>query len=218
MILLAVVLAGLLTAAIQFSSRPEGANIDEESLLIRATEVQRYASELERAVLFIVQENGRSEADIRFAHPQAHSDYGTVTDEPERQIFAREGGGAVYREPPEGIQTTASAWEFYAGTRIPQVGSSRADLVAVLPHVTEQFCQKINDLNNQTGTPMESGAGCIHDTSIRFGSTTLYVDSGTNVMDESAGSFSSKPALQACVDCDPLGTHEYHFYHVLLAR
>ena len=72
-ILLAVVLIGLLTAAIQGSNNSESANIDNETLAIRASEVQRYASELERAVTYIMQD-GKSESDLRFAHPDAHSD------------------------------------------------------------------------------------------------------------------------------------------------
>ena len=77
-ILLAVVLTGVLTAAIQSTSRPDGASIDPEQLAIRASEVQRYASELERAVNYILQD-GKSESDIRFAHYDAHADYGDIT-------------------------------------------------------------------------------------------------------------------------------------------
>ena len=130
MILIAVVLVGLLTAAIQSSSRPEGANIDSEALVIKASEVQRYASELERAILFIMQ-NGKSESDIRFAHSDAHADYGDLSadGDPTDQVFHRLGGAAEYRAPPVDI-SDGSAWEFYGGTHLPGVGSDRADLVA----------------------------------------------------------------------------------------
>lgn len=238
-ILLAVVLLGLLTAVIQSTNRPEGANIDDETLMIRATEVQRYASELERAVLFILQ-NGHSEVDLRFAHPDAHADYGTITDQPGRQVFNKDGGGASYRTPPEDIND-GTAWEFYAGTDLPGVGSDKADLVAVLPYVTQAFCEKINALNQQPVTLTDSGmsvpagispGSCIQIGAIgRFDDGQQYYDSPSapNTVDEAgfaqdANISAARPAPEACVKCsrDTNGTagaaDEYHFYHVLLAR
>jgi len=232
-ILMAIVLLGLLTAAIQYSSRPEGANIDKETLLIRVTEVQRYASELERAVLFIMQ-NGKSESDIRFGHPDAHADYGLISDQPDRQVFDRQGGGAKYRDPPDGIND-GSAWEFYAGTALPQVGSTRADLVAVLPYVTQAFCERLNQSigqttqqPNDTGASAASGADpgtCVQIGALgRFDAGQQFYDSPStpNTVDEST--FTVMPALQGCVLCslDTNGANgtadEYHFYHVLYAR
>jgi type II secretory pathway component PulK len=76
MILLAIALIGALTAAVMHSNRPEGANIDKETLVIRASEVQRTAAEFERGILFMVQQNGVTESQVRFANPQANTDYG----------------------------------------------------------------------------------------------------------------------------------------------
>jgi hypothetical protein len=229
MILMAIVLIGLLTAAISMTSRPEGTNIDKESLLIKTTEVQRYASELERAVLFILQENGKSEVDIRFSHPQAHADYGDLTADADKtdQVFAREGGAASFRTPPEGIQVAPAPWEFNGGTALPQVGSSKPDLVAVLPNVTQQFCERINNLNGQTSVqPMDTGGSAASGSSagdcvsggadVRFDAAQQFYDppsSTENTVNEA--SFTVAPALQACVQCTLGG---YHFYHVLLAR
>ena len=47
-ILLAIVLIGLVAVALRGGN--EGANIDKETLTIRASEVKQYASELERGV------------------------------------------------------------------------------------------------------------------------------------------------------------------------
>ncbi|GJL85811.1 MAG: hypothetical protein DHS20C02_15860 [Micavibrio sp.] len=230
MILIAVVLIGALTAAIQSTGRPEGANIDKETLVIRASEVQRYASELERAVLFIVQQNGRSEVDIRFGHASAHADYGLITDEPNRQVFHRDGGAAKYRAPPADIQTpTGGDWEFYAGTHLPQVGSTKADLVAVLPNVTQGFCEKINELNQQDAAqPEDAGAvaaagndpgSCVDVGALgRFDAARQYYDapSTPNTVDE--GTYTTMPGTQGCVQCVDMGGAPYHFYHVLYAR
>lgn len=229
-ILIAVVLIGALTAAIQFSSRPEGANIDKETLVIRAGEVQRYASELERAVLFITQ-NMMSEVDIRFAHPDAHADYGDLSadTDPSDQVFHHLGGGAEYRDPPEDIND-GSAWEFYGGTHLPGVGSDKADLIAVLPNITQQFCDKINDLNGQTGTPTDTGMSaasgsdpgdCLHigadgrfDDAQQFYTTVNTTDESTFRQDPEVSA--ARTALQACVTCSLDSAR--HFYHVLLAR
>ncbi len=237
-ILIAIVLIGALSAAIMSSGGQEGANIDKENLVIKASEVQRYASELERAALFI-HSNGYSEVDIRFAHQDAHADYGDLSadGDPTEQVFHRDGGGAAYRDPPDDIND-GSAWEFYAGTHLPGVGSNRAELIAVLPHVTSQFCEKINALNNQTGTPADTGVNvaagadpgsCLNigaigrfDAGQQYYTTINTVDETTFEQDPEAGA--AYTTLQACVVCsmDTNGANgladEYHFYHVLVAR
>lgn len=230
MILLAIVLIGALTAAIQSTGQQEGTHIDRETLIIRASEVQRYASELERAVLFIVQQNGKSEADIRFAHPDANADYGDLSADadPTDQVFHRDGGAATYRTPPADIND-GSAWEFYAGTNLPEVGSTKADLVAVLPNVTQAFCEKINELNQQDGDQPEDTGGvaaagndpgsCINIGALgRFNDTQQYYDtpSTPNTVDETT--FTTVPGTQGCVQCIDIGGAPYHFYHVLYAR
>lgn len=230
-ILLAVVLIGLLTAAIQATNNSEGANIDDETLIIRASDVQRAAAEIERGVKFIM-EDGKSETQLSFAHPSASSDYGTIGTDPEAEIFNPDGGAANYPAVPANIND-GSAWEFYAGTALPGIGTSKADLIAVLPNVTQQFCERINTLNGQSGQPQDTGASaasgttsagdCIYMGTLgRFGdgtgdqyySTPNTADATTFEQDPSTSE--ARPAAQACVRC-AIGP-AYHFYHVLLAR
>lgn len=229
-ILIAVVLVGLLTAAIQRTNRPEGANIDKETLVIRVTEVQRTASELERAILFIMQ-NGKSESDLRFAHPDAPPDYGDLDGDadPSDQVFHRLGGAANYPAVPADVND-GSPWEFYGGTHLPGVGSDKADLIAVLPNVTQQFCDRVNALNGQHGTPTDTGGSlasganagdCLNlGTAGRFDDGQQFYDT-PNTVDESTfeqDSSVSAPytARQACVRCTADGAN--HFYSVLMAR
>ncbi len=232
MILIAVVLVGLLTAAIMSTGDSENSGIDKETLVIRASEVQRAASEFERAVLFIVS-NSKSEADIRFAHPAADPDYGDLAadTDPTDQVFHPKGGGAAYREPPDEVND-GSKWEFFAGTAIPGAGSARTDLIAVLPNVTLQFCNKVNELSGQpvTAVPEDTGGGaasgsnpgdCLFigddgrfDDAQQFYSTANTVDETSFAQDTNTAA--ARTALQACVRCD-IGP-AYHFYHVLLAR
>ncbi|MCK5284149.1 MAG: hypothetical protein KAJ86_01035 [Alphaproteobacteria bacterium] len=238
-IFIAIILVGALSAAIMSSSNSETSNIDRETLAIKASEVQRYASELERAILFIMS-NGFSESDIRFAHPDAHADYGDLSadGDPTDQVFHRDGGGAAYREPPEDIND-GSLWEFYAGTHLPGVGSNRAELIAVLPHVTQQFCEKINELNNQTTSPKDTGANpaagadpgsCLNIGAVgRFDAGQQYYSATINTVDKTTfkqdqEASDAYTALQACVICSRDTnsanglTDEFHFYHVILAR
>jgi hypothetical protein len=230
MILIAVALIGMLTAVIMNTSSGTDANIDKENLAIRASEAQRYASELERAVLFITS-NGKSEADLRFAHPDAPVDYGDLgaDTDPSDQVFHPKGGGASYKKPPEGIND-GSPWEFYGGTALPAVGSDRAELVTVLPHVTQEFCDHINRLSGQSGTPEDPGGSLATGGSpgncVSLGAQGRF-DGGQqfyaspNTVDESSFEqdpeiSAARPALKACVHC--AADDSNHYYHVLLAR
>lgn len=216
MVLIAIVLIGTLTAVVSSTGDNQNASIDNETLAIRASEVQRYASELERGMRYI-QQNGISEEAFRFSiptnttAPYLYEELAADTD-PSDQMFHPDGGAANYRAAPEGVQTSAGgAWEFYGNTQVPQVGSDRADLIAVLPNVTQKFCEKINQLNGQTDSqPLDDG-GNIHNTSNRFKTGSEYA-STPNELD--SASFTKFPPLQACVQS---GT-DYHFYHVLYAR
>ncbi len=221
-VLVAIVMIGVLTAAIQSTSRPEGTNIDSETLALNASRVQQYMAELERAVVFIIQ-NGTSETDIRFAHPDINEDYGDLSDDfdPSNKVFHPEGGAALYRAPPPGIND-GSHWEFYGSTRAPAIGSSRPELMAVLPNVNKQFCLKINELNDQPREiPFDNAQnGCINEgPDGRFREARQFLQSG-NLMEESSFAQDTvndapRPAPQACVRCS---NDTLHFYHVLLAR
>jgi hypothetical protein len=222
-ILMAVVLIGIVTAAIR-SGGGESANIDSEQLAIRASEIRQYGSELERAVSFLIQK-GVSEYDIRFAHANAASSYGNPATTPENQVFSRSGGAAEYRIPPLGIQTVQTNWQFYGNSALPQVGSARPELIAVLPHVTPAFCTALNiGAGYAAGTiPVDPAPGCIH-----AGSTYYFrnADGTANTADDysanniiprgSAPNEFVVPAIQGCVRCAT--DNSLHFFHVLSAR
>ncbi len=219
-ILGAVFLMGLLVMLVKGSSTP-GGGIDSETVVIRTTDVQRYASEVERAVTLILR-NGHSESEIRFSHPNGASAFGTVMDTPlTRQVFDGAGGAAVYRDPPVGVND-GSKWQFFSNTHITDMGTDteadrRAELIMVLPNVTPAFCNRINQVNDQdidivTETQDPSDGGCIFSPGNQF-TGTFMKGSSVNVPDHTT--FRHNPASQACVKCD---NGSLHFYHVLLAR
>lgn len=223
MILLAVVLIGYLSVAIMNSGDSDGANIDDESIIIQASQIRSYVGELERGIRYIQQNDTVSEDDFRFAHPDADPDYGDLSSaplpSPANQMFHQNGGAARYRFPNSGIND-GSPWEFYGGTAIPSVGSDRADLVAVLPNISQALCDYINTSNSQPITLGDTGSCVYQGSASRFNSSTQF-DSSPNIMDESSFAQNTtinavKPAPQACVTCTSDGAN--HFYHVIYAR
>ncbi|OFW94924.1 MAG: hypothetical protein A3J37_05890 [Alphaproteobacteria bacterium RIFCSPHIGHO2_12_FULL_45_9] len=216
-ILLGVVLLGLLTIALRNAGTGGVSDIDKEQMILKAGQAQKDAAELAAAVNDLIA-NGVSEADLRFAHPDAPTEYGNITDNPTNQVFGKQGGKAAYKSPPEGIND-GSPWEFFGSSQIIQVGSDRSELIAVLPNVTESFCKgmdaqlgfdpTLQPTDNSTGSSPDCVMGTSSD---RF--TGTFSDASPNVLDKAT--FSKLPALQACVYCAADST--YNYYYVLLAR
>lgn len=220
-ILLAIVLVGLVTAALR-SGGIEGANIDREDMVIKVAQVRQNAAELERAVTLVMQ-NGISEVEISFAadHPSAAA-YGTYNDNPRAEVFNPKGGGAIWRKPPSGVND-GSFWEFYGTTAAPGIGTDRADVIAVLPNVVKPFCEAVNKINGQSETTIPTDdASCISGGTVFVGLTppnstpNPFNDPGSPMTENDfrQGPDSVAPAGQACVSCGGV----YHFYHVLLSR
>lgn len=210
-ILIAIFLMGVLTVAIQMTSQSGNENVDNEVSIIRYSQVKQHAAELENAIRLIY-DNGFSENDIRFAHPDANSEYGNVTDTPERQVFASRGGGVSYRLPPDDIND-GSSWEFYGGTRMPEVGSDKAELLAVIPNVTQDFCDLVNESLGFTAQP-EDSASCVNEgASGRFDNGVQF-NTSPNITSE--GTFTQTPATRACIECVSDGS--LHYVHVIMAR
>ena len=211
-ILLAIFLLGLVTAALR-STGIESAGIDREDVSIKVSQIRQNAGEYEHAVNLVMQ-NGISENDISFAALDAPSDYGTYNSNPKAEIFNTGGGAARFRSAPSGIND-GSGWEFYGNTAIPQMGTDAPELLAVLPNVTEDFCQQVNLINGQTAQQPIDGGGCVNaGAGLRFGSSSHF-SAAPNTMDEA--SFTLKPAPEACVQCSA-GSTTYNYYHVLMAR
>lgn len=215
MIFIGIVLIGFLTVAIRGYSGGQG-DISREDLKIQTSQLFAYGTELENAVSTVLQ-NNISEVDIRFSHPSAPAAYGTIATTPTAQIFSQNGGRTEYRTiPTKFLASGTGAWEFYGTTAIPQVGSNRAELIAVLPNITAAFCAAINKELGLTGQPNDNASAtipdCVQGANIdRFGPSANFMDP-PNGLDPT--SFSKLPMTQGCVTC---GT-DYHYFHVLMAR
>ncbi len=210
-ILGAILLLGLLIVALKGSFQ-EGTGIDAEKALMSANDIQRYGAEMERGVSYILR-NNFSETDIRFANPNAASSYGSIDDDPRRQVFSPQGGGVEWRAAPA-IQTSPTPWSFCAQTAIAGVGStctdaSCADLVAYLMFLPKELCLRINDavgVSNPLGNPPVDSDGWTW--GVPFLGTYSYAATLSTAGNETFGK------QEACVEAG--GT--YHYYRVLLAR
>jgi hypothetical protein len=209
-ILGAIFLMGLLIVLIKGSFQ-EGTGIDAEKVMMQVGEVQRYGSELERGVRYILQE-GASESALRFAHPNSMS-YGDITINPAQQVFSQSGGGVEWKQPPSGSQISFEDWIFSGSNTVPQVGSSCAtascsDLVVLLPNVTQAFCTQLNRTKNIVatgGVPPEDG-----DSFDKTYFSGAFAYSGT--IDTIGNEIEGK--TEGCIE----DGGEYYYYRVLLTR
>lgn len=211
-ILGAIVLLGILVIMVKGSTTP-GAGIDNETLQLKVAEVQQYGMELERAVTYIMR-NGYSESDIRFAHPNHSSAYGDITDDPGRQVFAREGGGATWQDNDPRIQTVDTDWVYGVGTRVVNVGTNaNGEIILWLSFVNKAFCILVNEksgVTNPGGDPPQDGANMNVTNMVTNGNFPVLTQVNTSETDGK---------LEGCLEGGadpPAGT--YHYYRVLLAR
>lgn len=214
----AIFLLGILMVVVRGSFQ-EGTGIDAEQGSLRAGEIQRYGAELQRGVNYILQ-NGYSESELRFAVPDENTDYGDISDIPGRQVFSPQGGGVEYKLPPSGVND-GTPWQFYGSTHIPNAGtetlaSSKAELIAVLPNVTEPVC---NALNRAVGQIVDLAAeqddwnqGCLNAGS-SFGFDGTFISGADN--NTLTGPFTKTPPLEMCIHC---AGGAFHYYKVLLVR
>lgn len=215
----AIFLFGLLIVLLKGGFQ-EGTGIEGEKVMLKANQVQQYGSELERGVSYVLR-NGISEADMRFAAPNALSAYGSYSNDPS-MVFAPLGGGVEYKEPLQGIND-GTQWQFFGTTHISNIGSNtsgdqKAELLAVLPNVTMAFCNQINRNVKQTidltATTDPAAQGCVNTTGSEFGDGTQFL-SGTSVNLLDDDELTIIPATEACVRCSD-GT--FNYYKVLMGR
>ncbi len=210
MLLVAIVLLAGLTYAVTRSEQG-GANLSREKTSLAADQIGSFGIDLRRAVDAMTRA-GRSESTISFAHASL-SGYGTPDTTPDAEVFNISGGGVAYIDVPAGTNN-GSQWEVYGFTAAPGMGDeATADLMLVLPNVTEAFCRAFN---KKAGYSLDAviptdGTACIHNTASRFAGT--FASGGAvNTMD--TGTFKT-PAPFACVAC---AGPAYHAYYVLMDR
>lgn len=226
-ILIAVALFAALSYAVSQSSTGTQ-SISDESISLKVDQVLEFGQNVKSAVHFIYTENGISESDIRFAHPDLSASYGDPSALNEEQmVFHPSGGGVTYRAPPSGIND-GTDWFFTGVSCVSNVGTgmtgacggagaSASELIAILPNVTEEACIKINEklgVTNTGGNPPQDDVSSYDIATNHYAGTFSATYSIASVGGELDGK------TRGCYESDTSfpASGTYHFYQVLLER
>ena len=216
MILIAIALLATLSYAMSGSMRG-GGNITNDQLRVRVDRLLTIASDIKTGVNTIYTQ-GVSESDISFAHPSL-TGYGTIGTDTLVEVFNEDGGGVGAPDIPSGLND-GSQIEFYGHTRAPRMGENGvADLLLVVPNMTESACRAINFRLGYAETapiPQDNDGDslCVYTgASGRFAGTFETV--APNQMDDGTPDMTILPAPYGCVTC---GSSQYHMFYTLLAR
>ena len=234
-ILLAVVLFGALTYAVTKGNSNSSDSGSYERAKIHASEILRYATNMRQAV-DRMRNQGISENDIRFAHPDLDAAYGTFGTNPEAEVFHPKGGAMTYRKPKEaGYDKNYSTefyyadWFFTARNYFSFVGypseaicpdDSCKDLAMLTYFLTKDVCMAINEQLGLSsyGTDPPLATGTISRSNAFTGDFSAG-GVGIRVAPKNSSDADLLGLEALCLEGDttpPSGT--YHFYQVLIAR
>ena len=213
-VLIAIALFGALAWTFMRGGQQGTGNMSSQKTKIAAQEILNYAQNIERAVNRI-RSKGASESDLDFEGAGAAYANGNCPDT-SCEIFSTGGGQQVWQAPPSGVND-GSAWVITGGLRISGVGtdggtSSNAELVLVLPNVTEALCTEINNklgITNPSDVPPQTAGNADYSSKFTGTFSTGDLVSATELNGKEAGCFEGNgtPADST-----------WHFYQVLLAR
>lgn len=199
-VLLSIVLLTALTLAVTRSSDRTEQTGSVERSRISASEIMRWTKGLEQAVTQM-RLRGLPENDVSFevSFLSGYSN-GNCTGS-DCLVFDRAGGGQAYKQP--GNINDGTDWIITGGNAVSGVGTAAADLIIILPNVSEDTCKQINRL---TGAPAAPA-----DASVDFTPYTGSFDASPDDIDTVSG------AKAACVD-NSGGTYDRFYYQVLITR
>ena len=188
---------------------------------LAATEVMDYAQRVERAVNR-VRSSGCSENEISFDNPvESGYDYGTPEDK--CKIFNPAGGAITWSIPPQNIKSEDIAAKKKGGStplqylisganRVTGIGAAdKNELLLILPSVTLEVCNKINEALGISLATMPPVDGATLDTATKFtGSFSANFEIGAT----GGGTAGFDGLTSACFKRGLL----YSFYHTLIVR
>ncbi|MCB9983582.1 MAG: hypothetical protein H6861_07940 [Rhodospirillales bacterium] len=208
-ILIAVALLAALTMVLSRSGSTVDQSGDIEQQRIKASEVLRYAKSIETGIQQM-RLRGVSENDLSFWHDSngdstedgSDTYYNAGCTTTDCKLFDAGGAGLVFAAPPSGVND-GSAWTFVATNDVVDVGTTRPDLLIILPVMKTSVCSQINRLTGASYAGTESD--------VDFTAFT-----GTFTATESIDLAAGQEA--GCIDYDNAGTTEPFFYQVLIKR
>lgn len=212
-VLIYILIAIVLLAALNFAfsqgsdSGSEG-TLDKGEAVIAASEIVRYAGNVEQTTRQLMRNEGCSETQIEFNFDSAN--YGNSNSvDPDCQYFAFKGGGMSYDAPKDNWLNSTQDWYIPDNVAIKDVGTSSNDLVIMLPDVKTNICKQINnklDINPATNPPDVAWAGNL----------TSYYTGSFSSANQIAGAMTGRRS--GCFNNSGGGASGNHYYHVLMAR
>lgn len=218
-ILLAVVLIAALSIAIASSMRGNS-GISNERVNLVASEVIESGSRLAETVARL-RLRGIASTAISFENSTVtgYANLSCTTDT--CKIFEATGGGLSWEESPPSSGNN-QPWGYTSDLNITQVGTTDADLVAILPEMTLEACQSLNahlDIAAPTATPPVQGT--MSSINKFVGTYTLSPVTLTPAIlsGQKAGCFQATAASGTALSASggPLAG-KYYYYQVLIAR
>lgn len=154
---IAVALLGALSFAVAQSSRQTGKGLTDDRAQLAASEIISYGDTVAKAV-GQMRLRGIKPYQFSFAHPDAHSDYGTYDARPTAEVFNPQGGGVIFRAPPVLAGTGAPlTYNFTGAYEVQNAGvtgctlpannpSDCSELLLTVTGVNETVCRMMNGL------------------------------------------------------------------------
>lgn len=144
-ILIAVVVFAALTYAVATSLRGNGTSLNSQQTSLAASDIIATGNRLVEAVTRLRLRDIPKDF-ISFENSTVTGYTNGACASGTCKVFDGAGGGLTWETAPSGSQTTAHAWGFTATRAINQVGTSDPELIALLPNLTLDVCNAINDL------------------------------------------------------------------------
>lgn len=229
-VFIAVALLGALSFAVSQSMRSSGKALDEDRAQLAASELIAYGDAMNKAV-GMLRLRGVQEFALDFSHPDANVGYGTYDDEPRVELFHPQGGGVLYRRPPEiagsGPPLTYHYIGAYAIDGIGQTGCTLpasdpencSELLLVVQGIRREVCQMANGLigvTEKTEDPPEDSA---LPTSPFFTGNLTGTPDPYSFVETIGDDANSAPLRDKTAGCFfNSGSNSYIYYQVLIAR
>ncbi len=213
-ILIAIVLFAALTYAVSRSSSG-GKNLDHEKTIMAATEILDTGNRLAETVS-VLRLHGTGDAEFSFEYNSTYVNAGCLDET--CKIFSFDGGGLDWETPTAGVNG-GEDWAYTGDIAVENLGTSAADLVAILPGLSEAVCHRINvmlGIEAEVDTP----PAMIAFSASQFTGTynAVPVDMNLAILSSQKSGCFSTPSLTGTVVASPPLTNTHVFYQVLRAR
>lgn len=225
LILIAVALFAALSYAVTQSSR-SGGDAGRETNVLNSAQLTQYPNQVRTAIVRMVID-GRSITSLEFNDPGS---FNTAAD----SVFHPQGGGAVFQKAPSDMMAdgTEGTWVYNMEFEVPEIGTSDGatsfggnDVIAFLPGVTQEVCQRLNLEAAITSTlaatvPLTADISGVAAGDYDFNMIDTYPAASARgvTLDSAAGNLLTGHPFGCFQNGGTSPDNEYVYYHVLYER